>query len=71
MLDAENTKNRATIHTHNPLHTCTMISGIVVGKTRVEGIAAMEAQKWGRSRDVFFFQAPSLLPDVCGIVELT
>ena len=48
-----------------------MISGIVVGKTRVEGIAAMEAQKWGRSRDVFFFQAPSLLPDVCGIVELT
>ena len=61
VLDAKNTKNRATTHTHNPLYTYTAIGGIAVGKTWAEGIAAMEAQKWGRSHDVLFFQAPSVL----------
>ena len=57
VLDAENTKNRAAIHTHNPLYTHTTIGGIAVGEMRAEGIVAMEAQKWGRAHDVLVFGA--------------
>ena len=71
MLDTEKTKNRATVHTHDPLHIHATIGGLAIDVRRAEGIAAMEGVEQGRADDVCVFPAPNSLPDIFGIVELT
>lgn len=73
MLDTKKTKNRATVHTHDPLHIHATIGGLAIDARRAEGIV----RRWrGSSRieqidDVCVFPAPNSLPDIFGIVELT
>ena len=55
VLDTEKTKNRAAVHTHDPLYIYATIGGIAADEIWAEGVAAMEAQKWGRARDVLVF----------------
>ena len=42
VLDTEKTKNRAAVHTHDPLHIYATIGGIAADEIWAEGIAAKE-----------------------------
>ena len=57
VLDTEKTKNRATVHTHDPLHMCATIGGLAIDVKRAEGIAAMEGVEQGQAEMMcVFFQ---------------
>lgn len=55
VLDTEKTKNRAAVHTDDPLCIYATIGGIAADEKRAEGIAAIGPQKWGRAGDVLVF----------------
>ena len=55
VLDTKTAKNCDATHTDDPLHIYATIGGIAADEIWAEGVAAMEAQKWGRARDVLVF----------------